>query len=965
MQKRGAAPIRTGSGGPQVNEDARVYAAGEWAWLSDSGQACQIVDRQGLWGASSYRVWLPSQGAVVRVPGERLAPLGTQDKSAVGYQLVYAAAAARIADALERDTLVAPLEGTLLPLPHQIDALSRAMSGDRVRYLLADEVGLGKTIEAGLILRELKIRGLVKRALVVAPTGLVTQWVQEMRTHFNEEFHLVIPGGFAAARQLAGFDEAENLWRLHDQVVCPVDSVKPMENRRGWSHEQLARYNRERFQDLVSAGWDLVVIDEAHRLGGSSEQVARYQLGEALAQAAPYLLLLSATPHQGKTDAFRRLLAFLDPESFPDDESVSHERVAPYVVRTEKRRAIDEDGNPLFKPRHTQLVPVEWGAEHEEQRALYEAVTEYVREGYNQALREKRTAVGFLMILMQRLVTSSTRAIRTSLERRLEVLELPDGQLSLFGEDIGDDWATLDGQEQMETVLKERLRGLKNERAEVELLLSAARRCEAQGPDVKAQALLDWVQKLQRDEKDPDLKVLVFTEFVPTQEMLAYFLSDRGFTVTCLNGTMGMEERRGVQKAFAREAHVLISTDAGGEGLNLQFCHVVVNYDLPWNPMKLEQRIGRVDRIGQTHVVRALNIALEGTVELRVREVIEEKLARILEEFGVDKLADVLDSEEGEVDFETLYASAMLRPEDVEARVEKLAEDLRQRAQAAREGSSVLGPSRELDPTAAQKIAAHQIPFWTERATLSWLRSQEERGAEVAADEVGYRLLWPDSHEIRRAVFTRAEAEQPGTEHLSLEAPRIRSLTAQLPFFAPGQPVASIEIAGVSDKVAGMWSLWRVALQTEEGREQRVLPLFVSDEGRVLAPTARAVWDRLIETDGEAPAIRSVALAGEHAAEAYERSQDAAEDHGRVIYEELLGLHRERLDRERRKGEHAFAARVRAIHRVGLEQVREYRLRQLDEEQHEWEARMSARAAALPELNAILLLRVAAEGELS
>ena len=948
-----------------MSEALPTYAAGEWAWLSDSGQACQIVDRQGLWGASSYRVWLPSQDAVVRVSGERLASLGTQDKSAVGYQLVYAAAAARIADALERDTLVAPLEGTLIPLPHQIDALSRAMSGDRVRYLLADEVGLGKTIEAGLIIRELKIRGLVKRVLVVAPTGLVTQWAQEMKLHFNEEFHLVIPRDFAVARQFAGFDESENLWRLHDQVVCPVDSVKPMEARRGWSHERLARYNQERFQDLVSAGWDLVIVDEAHRLGGSSEQVARYQLGEGLAQAAPYLLLLSATPHQGKTDAFRRLLAFLDPESFPDDESVTHERVAPFVVRTEKRRAIDADGNPLFKPRHTQLLPVEWGTSHEEQRALYEGVTEYVREGYNQALREKRTAVGFLMILMQRLVTSSTRAIRTSLERRLEVLELPEGQLSLFGEDIGDDWATLDGQEQMETVLKERLRGLENERAEVELLLSAARRCEAQGPDVKAQALLDWVQGIQRDEKDPDLKVLVFTEFVPTQAMLADFLRDRGFAVTCLNGSMGMEERRDVQKAFAREAQVLISTDAGGEGLNLQFCHVVVNYDLPWNPMKIEQRIGRVDRIGQTHVVRALNIALEDTVELRVREVIEEKLARILEEFGVDKLADVLDSEEGEVDFETLYASAMLRPDEVEARVEKLADELRRRAQASREGASVLGQSRELDPAAAQKIATHQIPYWTERATLAWLNSQEDRGANVASDEVGYRLRWPDNHEIRRAVFTRAEAEQPGTEHLSLEEPRIRSLTKQLPYFAPGQPLASLEIAGVSDKVAGIWSLWRVGLQTDEGREQRVLPLFISDEGRVLAPTARAVWDRLIETNGQASAIMPVALEGEKAVEAFGRSQEAAEEQGRVVYEELVSLHRERLDRERRKGEHSFEARDRAIHRVGLEQVREYRLRQLADERGEWEVRMTARAAALPELNAILLLRVAAVGELS
>ena len=141
------------------------------------------------------------------------------------------------------------------------------MSADKVRFLLADEVGLGKTIEAGLIFRELKIRGLVERTLVVAPAGLCLQWVQEMATHFGESFRFVRPGDFEALRQVGGVDEDENLWRLHSQVVCSTDSVKPMEGRRGWTHEQVARYNRERFDDLVTAGWDLVIVDEAHRLG--------------------------------------------------------------------------------------------------------------------------------------------------------------------------------------------------------------------------------------------------------------------------------------------------------------------------------------------------------------------------------------------------------------------------------------------------------------------------------------------------------------------------------------------------------------------------------------------------------------------------------------------------------------------------------------------------------------------------
>ena len=238
----------------------------------------------------------------------------------------------------------------------------------------------------------------------------------------------------------------------------------------------------------------------------------------------------------------------------------------------------------------------------------------------------------------------STRAIRTTLERRLKVLQEPDEQLLLFSDLSEEEWADLDGQEQMDTLLTTRLAALKDERAEVKLLLDAARGTEAAGPDAKAEALLDWIYRLQQEESDPDLKVLVFTEFVPTQEMLREFLTDRGFSVVCLNGSLGMDERENAQQSFAGKARILVSTDAGGEGLNLQFCHVVVNYDIPWNPMKLEQRIGRVDRIGQAHAVRAVNFAIQDTVEHRVREVLEEKLAVILQEFGVDKTGDILDS---------------------------------------------------------------------------------------------------------------------------------------------------------------------------------------------------------------------------------------------------------------------------------------------------------------------------------
>ncbi len=237
------------------------------------------------------------------------------------------------------------------------------------------------------------------------------------------------------------------------------------------------------------------------------------------------------------------------------------------------------------------------------------------------------------------------------------MLRAPVEQLSFLPliEIEDETWADLDGQDQLEFFLKNQLAALKNERTEVELLLEAAQRTEASGPDAKAEALLAWIYRLQQEETDPDLKLLIFTEFVPTQEMLYEFLTERGIKAVRLNGSMGIEARKQVQAEFATEARVLVSTDAGGEGLNLQFCHVVINYDIPWNPMRLEQRIGRVDRIGQPHAVRALNFVLADTVEHRVQEVLEEKLKIIWREFGVDKTSDVLDSVHAEQLFDALY----------------------------------------------------------------------------------------------------------------------------------------------------------------------------------------------------------------------------------------------------------------------------------------------------------------------
>jgi superfamily II DNA/RNA helicase len=941
---------------------------GDWIFSIDQGQLCQVIEAESLWGETFYRVWLPGQDAVLRVRAEQLKPLDSQIAALNSHHMTYIAAAARVADAINHDVLLAPMESSIIPLPHQIRALSRAISNDHVRYLLADEVGLGKTIEAGLIMRELKLRGLVKRTLVVAPKGLVTQWQSEMRVRFDEEFHPVLPEDLKLLKRITPVDNSQsgsgvrsssmdsksfsNPLQIYRQIIVPVDSFKPLDKRQRWKKEDVAAYNRERFENLVTAGWDLIIVDEAHRLAGSTEQVARHKLGRGLGEAAPYLLLLTATPHQGKTDAFHRLISLLDTRAFADPEGICRERVEPYVIRSEKRRAIDVEGKPLFMPRHTQMVPIAWGEEYRDQRLLYDAVTEYVREHYNLAIKEKKTYLGFLMILMQRLVTSSTRAIRTSLDRRLSVLQLPEEQLSLFPAYSEDEWQDLDGQEQVEALLQSRFRAMKDERQEVKLLLEVARRTEEAGPDVKAAALLEWIYRLQQEEGDPKLKVLVFTEFVPTQEMLHNFLVSRGFYVVCLNGSMSMEERMRVQDAFSKEAQILISTDAGGEGLNLQFCHVVVNYDIPWNPMRLEQRIGRVDRIGQEHKVSAINFVLEDTVEYRVREVLEEKLSVILRDFGVDKAGDVLDSAQAGEIFDDLYMEAILRPEALEKKIEDVVSRIHQQAQQNRENISLLGQSGDLDPDETKKLMAHPLPYWMERMTTSYLKAN---GGKAERKGKAWHLSWPDGDEMGEVTFTMRDAVlSPSATHLTLEDPRLRNLVTKIARFAPGQPVPEIRLPGLAQDLRGVWSLWQIALHGQNSRMRRILPLFVHEDGRVLGPTARFIWDQLLL---EEPQLSGHMWSNE-SMRYLEKTREAAEAQGRPIYEELLQAHQKAIAREMEKAEYAFIVRKRSLERIGLAAVKRHRLMQLEREKEAREKELEQRSRVLPEMVLLIMIHV-------
>lgn len=576
-------------------------------------------------------------------------------------------------------------ESNIIPLPHQLYALNRAISNENIRYILADEVGLGKTIEAGLIIKELKARGLVKRILIVSPTGLITQWNIEMKEKFNEIFQVVLPNDYESIKNITG---NEDIYSQFNQVISPMDSIKPLEKRVGWSKEQIDRYNKDRIESITNGKWDLIIIDEAHRVAGSSSEVSRYKLGELLSNSSPYLLLLTATPHSGKTEPFLRLIRLLDKKAFPNVKAIVKEQVSQYVIRSEKRETIDNNGNKLFKERETKIIEIVWDERHAMQRELYELVTNYVKEGYNKAIKEKKFHIGFLMILMQRLVTSSTAAIKESLEKRLEILELEEIKTRAVS------MTDMNLDKELIEILEGASFNVKKELIELKKIFSIAKQAEFEYLDAKAEVLRNLLDDLYFDSKNT--KVIIFTEFVATQNFLKSYLENRNYKISVLNGGMDIKARNIVLKEFETISDILISTDAGGEGINLQFSNIVINYDLPWNPMKIEQRIGRVDRIGQQEDVKVFNFIVKDTIENRVRNILEKKLAVILSETGVDKVSDILDNESAELDFTSMYLDSIKSPRNIEINTRRIEKELKTQITLSNKYKDIIKSDKDL-----------------------------------------------------------------------------------------------------------------------------------------------------------------------------------------------------------------------------------------------------------------------------
>lgn len=599
-------------------------------------------------------------------------------------------------------------------LPHQVVLTHRVATASPRRYLIADEVGLGKTIETALILRELASRGELNRALMVVPAGLVNNWHRELNEVFNLDFEV-----FGSEGDIT--DRKTNAFAKHDRLIASIDTLK-----------RPARIKRL----LDAPRWDLVVFDEAHHLtayrtGGKVRKTENYKLAEALKDHSRDLLLLSATPHQGNHFQFWMLIQLLNPTLFgsPDEMVENRHRLNTVMFRRTKADACQPDGSPLFARRwvHTESFVMSEG-----ERLFYEKLREYLEDGFDLARRQgnQGRALGFLMAIFQKIAASSFAAVRRTLKRRLLMLTLHEALLRDKEMDIeGRERLTAEarelihaefdlprdgvGRSEVDRVLAD-LRYRLVKRLDEEALALASDPYDSEYSAVHAEEAASEVVKLhlpeerlrigdllsafppQRETKmqklldglgilwrhNPTEKIVIFATYLGTVDMIAREVEQTfpGQGVVVLrggdHGAKAAAERRFRMKDGPR---VLVCTAAGREGINLQFARILFNFDLPWNPMDMEQRIGRIHRYGQNHTAQVYNLVLSDTIEGRIFLLLDEKLTEIARTVGKmdehgnvaeDLRAQILGQLSERLNYDRLYQEALSDPELKRTQVE-------------------------------------------------------------------------------------------------------------------------------------------------------------------------------------------------------------------------------------------------------------------------------------------------------
>ena len=619
-------------------------------------------------------------------------------------------------------------------LPHQILLTHQIISARRRKFLIADEVGLGKTIEVGMIIKELLARGEAKRILVICPAGLTVNWQNEMKDCFRIFFDIF-------GRDFS--DSNPHAWERHSLVIVSIDTIK----------------KPQRLEKMMTGpDWDLIVFDEAHHLSRKSygrkiDVTQNYRLAEKARGKARDLLFLTATPHQGNAYQFWSLIQFLDDQLFEKPDAMLDHRglLGRVMFRRTKREVTDAQGNPIFMRRqvHTQKFQLSM----REQR-FYDRLTEYLREGYDAAgvgedkTTKQQRAVGFVMATFQKIMSSSPRAIKQALRRRLIALYARK-QMSLesgaYGAITRPEISSkiINFQEEMRKIVAELLsyrkadiayteadsyitrlkqRLMKRPRFEEEVTHWALDVMESgdgiieatanipdeeekikelielvdEGPDRKFDTLIRAIEQIRRENKNE--KMIIFTQYLET----LYFLQDEigkyydPKKIAIVKGGP-LEDKIASCESFWDEdgAQFLISTSAGGEGINLQVCRILFNYDLPWNPMAVEQRIGRIHRYGQTETVQVYHLVAEETIEEKVYAILEEKLFEIAMTIGkVDTITgDVSEDFRSEIlgflgsstNYTSLYREALLN-----RNYERTEQEISEAIQVAKDASEAL-----------------------------------------------------------------------------------------------------------------------------------------------------------------------------------------------------------------------------------------------------------------------------------
>lgn len=547
--------------------------------------------------------------------------------------------ALRLALAYEYDPFFSLSIARVDPLPHQLEAVyDYFIKLPRVRFLLADDPGAGKTIMAGLLLKELKIRGLIKRTLIIAPANLGFQWQREMKDKFREQFEVIRSDVLRA-------NYGSNPWQEKNQVITSISWVSRIEDAK---------------DSLLRSHWDLIIVDEAHKMSAYSadKKTLAYQLGEALSQMTDHYLLMTATPHKGDPANFCLFLELLDKDVYGDVKSLEeamrrHE--APFYLRRVKEALLtfpDPDTGEvkmLFTKRNVQTA--EFRIDDEEW-SFYDALTRYVEDQSIKAAEDdsaRGRALGFTMAMLQRRFASSIYAVRRSLERMKEKREKILADPAAYRQEqitkkLPEDFDDLPEEEQQDIVsqLEEVVASvdpaaLREEILQLAKLIEQARVLEGREIESKLTKLKEVLTE-QKVFEDPKMKLLIFTEHKDTLDYLVGKLREWRLTVTQIHGGMKIGDRDTsgtriyAEREFKEDCQIMVATEAAGEGINLQFCWFMINYDIPWNPVRLEQRMGRIHRYGQEKDCLIFNFVSTNTSEGRVLQKLFERLRKIEED---------------------------------------------------------------------------------------------------------------------------------------------------------------------------------------------------------------------------------------------------------------------------------------------------------------------------------------------